>query len=513
MNRRAPEELLLPTPRANAKACVDEPRRVVVAGGGLAGVAAATILAERGVDVVVVEKEPFLGGRAAAWTDQLQSGESFEMERGFHAFFRQYYNLRSFLRRIDPELSFLEPMTDYPILGPNGESQSFAGLPSRAPWNIVALTRRTPTIGMRDLLRINRKAAMQMLCYEPTKTYARFDNETAASYLDSLRFPEAARRMLFDVFAHSFFNPEEKMSAGELLMMFHFYFAGNPEGLVFDIVRAPFSTAIWDPMRKYLEGLGVDIRTGCAVQCVAQSGTRWQVKLDGSTEECDGVVLALNVPALRNVVANSPDLEHEHFTRSIASLQLTEPFVVWRLWLDRPAAEGRFAFVGTTGVGALDNISLYHLFEDESRDWAARTGGSVVELHAYAVPEQRTEAEIRADLMAGFHHFYPEYEGATVIEERYLHHRDCPAFAPNSHASRPGVTTPHAGVVLAGDFVRLPVPSALMERAVTSGFLAANHLLARDGVRPEPIRSVPRLGLFARRQRVREQAAIQAGAV
>ena len=31
-----------------------------------------------------------------------------------------------------------------------------------------------------------------------------------------------ARRMLFDVFAHSFFNPEEEMSAAELLMMFHF---------------------------------------------------------------------------------------------------------------------------------------------------------------------------------------------------------------------------------------------------------------------------------------------------
>ena len=33
----------------------------------------------------------------------------------------------------------------------------------------------------------------------------------------SLRFPPAARQMLFDVFAHSFFNPEEQYSAAELL--------------------------------------------------------------------------------------------------------------------------------------------------------------------------------------------------------------------------------------------------------------------------------------------------------
>ena len=29
------------------------------------------------------------------------------MNRGFHAFFRQYYNLRGLLRRADPDLSAL----------------------------------------------------------------------------------------------------------------------------------------------------------------------------------------------------------------------------------------------------------------------------------------------------------------------------------------------------------------------------------------------------------------------
>jgi isorenieratene synthase len=61
------------------------------------------------------------------------------------------------------------------------------------------------------------------------------------------------------------------------------------------------------------------------------------------------------------------------------------------------------------------------------------------------------------------------------------------------------VSTPHEGITLAGDFVRLPIPSALMERAVASGFLAANKLLAPEGVRPEPIRSIPRRGLLGRR--------------
>ena len=67
----------------------------VVIGGGLAGLGAAVVLAERGVRVTVLERENFLGGRAGAWTDRLKDGTTFEMERGFHAFFRQYYTCGS----------------------------------------------------------------------------------------------------------------------------------------------------------------------------------------------------------------------------------------------------------------------------------------------------------------------------------------------------------------------------------------------------------------------------------
>jgi isorenieratene synthase len=110
-----------------------------------------------------------------------------------------------------------------------------------------------------------------------------------------------------------------------------------------------------------------------------------------------------------------------------------------------------------------------------------------------------TEAALREDLRHAFHTFYPEYEGARVLEERFLMRRDCPAFAPGSYADRPGVATPHEGVALAGDFVRLPLPSALMERAVASGFLAASLLLAPHGVRAEPVFSIPRRGILGRR--------------
>ena len=74
------------------------PRRVVVIGGGIAGLAAACGLLERGVAVDLIEPEEQLGGRVRSWEVGTAAGKV-TMSRGFHAFFRQYYNLRALLSR------------------------------------------------------------------------------------------------------------------------------------------------------------------------------------------------------------------------------------------------------------------------------------------------------------------------------------------------------------------------------------------------------------------------------
>lgn len=99
-------------------------------GGGIAGLTAATALAERGVRVTLYESEAVLGGRLAGWPTRLADGSTATMSRGFHAFFRQYYNLRALLRRTDPGLSRLTGLPDYPCGTPPADRTASGACPA-----------------------------------------------------------------------------------------------------------------------------------------------------------------------------------------------------------------------------------------------------------------------------------------------------------------------------------------------------------------------------------------------
>jgi carotenoid phi-ring synthase / carotenoid chi-ring synthase len=474
----------------------DKGLRATVVGGGLAGAAAAMVLAERGITVDMHEAAPVLGGRLSAWPDHLSNaagGSPIEMERGFHAFFRQYYNVRALMKRWDPQLESLRPLDDYPLYGPNGAVETFRKLPARPPINLIELVRRTPTLGLRDLRAINGEQAAEMLAYEGDETYARFDSISAAEYLDSVNFPPAARQMLFEVFAHSFFNPEDRMSAGEMLMMFHLYFLGTMEGICFDVLEQPFSVGFWKPAADELERLGVRVRVGSAVRSVEPVSAR------------HGVVLALNTNGLRDVVAANPWMGDDAWQRNIAELRTAPPFAVHRIWFNGDVNTDRAPFAGTAGFGIIDNISCVHRYQDEARRWAHQRGGSVIETHAYALPESFgrpvDHASVRTALMAELQACYPEVAELQVLDDRLVIRDDCPAFEPGSWASRPTVSTPTSGLALAGDLVKVPFPTALMERAVTTGFLAANELLGTWGLAPEPVWSIPPTGVLTKLQR------------
>jgi isorenieratene synthase len=498
--RMRPRRLVVPDPRLPREA--PPGTEAVVVGAGVAGISAAVALAERGVRVVIVEAAETLGGRLGAWPHTLPDGTQQVVEHGFHAFFRHYYTWRSILRRIDPDLGFLAPVDGYPVTSRSWPDEDLTGLPGAPPFNLLALLLRSPSLSWRDMAGADPDAGQALLAYDRVDTPTRFDHVSAEHFLKQLGMSERAQQMLFEAFARSFFSDPSELSAGELIAMFHYYFLGNPEGIGFDAPTTDHMTAIWNPLRHYLQERGTEIRTGAPVTRLAPDGPQWRLTLagNGPAEELvtRHVVLALDPGGLQRLLAASPGVAEAapRLASQCAALRVAPSFAVSRLWFDRDVDAERATFTAVTGEPTLDSITVYSRLERPSAEWAGRTGGSIVELHSYAcaAPDASTATARMRDELAGL---WPETRAMHPLHVHERHEATAPAFPPGSAGTRPGVRTDARGVRIAGDFTEIPYLAGLMERAAMSGVLAADDVLAEVGSTGHEILGIPQRGLLA----------------
>ncbi len=167
------------------------------------------------------------------------------------------------------------------------------------------------------------------------------------------------------------------------------------------------------------------------------------------------------------------------------------PYAVARYWCDGDVDAGRAVFSGVSRQPTLDSVTpLSPVGERVAAAGRERTGGSVLELHAYAcepgVPAEELAERMRAELVA----LWPEAARLRVRELRARVEAQAPAFTPGGHAGRPGVRTDADGLYLAGDGIRTDFPSALMERSAATGCRRQPHPCAPRAGRPEPVRSI-----------------------
>jgi isorenieratene synthase len=474
-----------------------QPRSVAVVGGGLAGLRAATLLGDRGFAVRLLEKADNLGGKVGAWPHRLDDGTTVEVEHGFHAFFRQYYNLRRFLEEIGAA-QHLRPMDDYRILTRGGDAFGFRDLETTPLLNILAML-RTPMLRPRDLLTRPRLARLiALLRYDPARTFARYDDVSFDDFADQADLPPALR-VVFSSFARAFFATPDRMSAAEVIKSFHFFYLSHDAGLLYDYPADTYGRTVLGPMRARLDALGARVQLGTEVEAIAIDGDQFRIGDDAF----DYLVLAPDVVGARAIAVASPDLHRvaPRAMANVAALTPAQPYAVLRLWLDGPAGDGHPGFVIIAKDRLLDAVTFYHRVEATSAAWSAATGGSVIELHCYSVPDGVRDSEIAGTLKDDWWGYFPELRTVRILGESLQVNRNFTAFHTGMRAHRPGVETEHPRLVMAGDWVALQCPAMLMEAAVTAGLEAANAILRREGVREEAVYSVPRRGVLAHRRR------------
>ncbi|BAP18136.1 FAD-dependent oxidoreductase [cyanobacterium endosymbiont of Epithemia turgida] len=588
-----------------------KPKSVVIIGAGLAGLACAYELSQRGFQVTLLERAPNLGGKIASWTVQVGS-ETFKMEHGFHGFFPQYYNLNSIAQELSITNNF-QSLKFYSVVFKDNiyRPENFYPSHSTFPWNIIDLwfwSSNRLQWGINLLKPSHWKVFKAITGVQIPKIFTKFDNISVTEWVKQ-GFPKGIHDLYFLPFAKATLNAPDILSAGELLQFFHFYFFGNPEGLAFSGTKDDMGTSLVQPFIKAIQKNGGQVisegiinkiicnnekiisltyqqgnsqtevpfwvernnyltnshvtyygagdrvfiatsnhqeaisltctHQGCTVSrqtdgtflcpChgtlyddkgkvfggpAKQNLPRYKINQQRETSillisvstlsskkdtmlEADYYVMATDVPGIKQLWELIEGDINPKVTQQVVTLTTADPFAVGRFWFDQDFDWNYSDFTSVSGYKLTDSITLYHHIQNQFIEWSKHTGGSVIELHAYCYKEKdfpNQESLLRA-FEQELYEIVPKLKQANCLNKELVNQNNFSGYPPNSYNNRPKTTTEIKNLYFAGDWVKMPFPCSLMERAVSSGLLAANEILHQEGLQRRTLLTVAPSGL------------------
>ncbi len=424
---------------------------VAVLGAGLAGLAAASALARSGAKVAVVDRRPFVGGRAYSYPHPVV-GETVDSQHvmvGACTALRKLCADAGVADRIKwyDTYRFLEPGGRVSVLKPSG-------LPS--PGHNTVSFLRAGMLGAGD------KAAIARGLMAFLRGYAADDAESVAQWLQRTGQPEGAVRHFWRPVVISALNDSlERCSMKYAGQVFHETFLKSAEGGRFGIPALPLSQfygfVAEDAVRHGAEALqGFAVRR---VTAAADGG--WIVAGDREEVRAETVVLAVPFDQV------APLLAEEVFARALplgVGAFAHSPITTIHLWYDRDV-------VGMDHAALLDTTIEWMFAKGRIRG----TDDGYVELTisaSHAQLRQSPEEILRAALLE-FEGSFPEARRAVLRKTLVLKEAKATfSVLPGLDRFRPEQKTGVPGLVVAGDWTRTGWPST-MEGAVRSGYLAA----------------------------------------
>ncbi len=447
----------------------------IVVGGGFAGLSAATLLAERGARVLLLEARPYLGGRARSWVDP-QTGST--VDNGQHLFLGCYRDTLLLLDRLGSRDRLnLQPRLSAPFVEPGGAVSVFALPPLPVfSWSLLAGLLRFPGLAFRErlgLLRVAREVRRLSRRTAPAVA-GQLDDLSVSSWLRSLGQSERADERLWHPLATAALNEDPgQASAAMFFPVLRELFLGGAGGARLGVPRVGLSDLYADPAAHYLRARGCEVRLRAQVRGLIFERGR-----------CAGVLLSdgARVPAPDVIVAVPPDDLLEMLPSEVASDPFfagcsrleTSPIVSIYLWFGSPVTD--LPLAGLLG-GQWQWIFSRRAFAGGG---AAGFGVTLVRSAARAFVEASRDMLVRRAL-DDLHRFFPASRRATLRHSLIIKEKRA-SMAPlrGSLALRPAWKTPQPGLHLAGDWTATGLP-ATIEGAVISGHACARQVLAGRG--------------------------------
>ncbi len=431
--------------------------RVLIVGGGPAGISAACQLGQAGVKTVLIERTPRLGGRAASFK---YSRMDEEIDYGVHVLMRACTETIALLELIGAgDAVRFQPRLYVPICHPGGRSAVYSS-PLPGPLHLLpSLLRYSPLTwgervgaalaGIALILRAPREEetfGKWLACHRQSRrAVARLWAPIAVAALNALPDAVSARAARF-VFANGFFRAH-----------------GADMGLFTRPLSHAFGSAV-----QFLKGRGGRVLLGrSAEEVLIEGGRAAGVRLaDGTTLEGNGVILAVGPDRVSSLVP--AELRADPSFARLSGLR-GSPIVNVHLWFDREVMDEEFVIGVDSPVQAVFDVTRI-------QGGSGPTHIAISQSAAGELIPLRND-EIVSGLVSALGALLPKVKNARLLDSLVVRHPGATFVpAPGAETLRPPSRTPIPGLYLAGDYTRTGWP-ATIEGAVRSGRLAAQALL------------------------------------
>ncbi|WP_116998675.1 hydroxysqualene dehydroxylase HpnE [Desertimonas flava] len=436
--------------------------RVVVVGGGLAGLSAAVALSDAGVHVTLLEKAPRLGG--ATWSFR-RDGRSYD--NGQHVFMRCCTEYLAFLDRIgsSQHVTLQERMT-VPVHRPGGPNATLrrVGLPS--PLHLAPSLSTYRHLSLTERLgAVRASLALKRLDLDDPS----LDEQAFGDWLATHGVAASALPALWDIVIRATINlPSSEASLLLATKVFKTGLLDRNDGADIGWSNVPLQQLHGDAARRVLEDAGAEVRVSAKVAAIESGPDGPVVVLDDGTIAADAVVVAVPHDAVAGLLPSGSFPGQD----DVATLGRS-PIVNVHLHYDRKVIDQPFL------AGVDSPVQFVFDRTDSTFAGDAPAGHQAVAISLSSAEEYLplSRDQLVERFTAEMARLVPAARSATVVSSMVT--REVAATfrgTPGSAHLRPGPTTSIPGVALAGAWTDTGWP-ATMEGAVRSGNVAARDVL------------------------------------
>jgi squalene-associated FAD-dependent desaturase len=428
---------------------------VAIIGGGFSGLAAGVSLAERGVEVLLLERRNHLGGRAYSFIDS-KTGSA--VDNGQHLFMGCYHHTIAFLRKIGclDRLKFQDkPRVDF--LDREDGFFKFECPPLPAPLHAVA-----GLLGMKGLTLGDKLRAFNV--GRAIRSNGALESLTVDQWLDKLGQSERIRQRFWYPMVIATLNEDPRTASARMLKrVLEEAFGGDSSGTSIGIARVGLSDLYTVGAREFIESRGGQVTTATEVRrLVVERGLVVAIELkSGERIEADCYISAVPPSAFLQMLDEETATEFQ----PIAKLE-TSPIVSINLWFDRPVIDREF-------TGLIGTRCQWVFNKDLILSPAKKTNQIAVIISAAREFVDWTKDALVEMVLSELHEMIPASREAKLNQSAIVKEREATmAHTVESDHLRPGPRTAQTNLVLAGDWTDTGLP-ATIESAVLSGHTAA----------------------------------------